>query len=75
MKEAIKGMRKSLTIWINGILLSTSPFIFDGLAYAATELPKLQEYMPENHYKTMMFLVIGANIVLRFKTTQALAEK
>lgn len=75
MMNTIKGMRKSFTLWFNGLLLSASPFLFDGLAYAAAELPKLQEYMPENHYKTMMLLVVGGNIALRFKTTKALAEK
>lgn len=75
MMNTIKGMRKSLTLWFNAVLLSASPFLYDVLAYAVAELPKLQEFMPENHYKTMMFLVTGANIALRFKTTKSLAEK
>ena len=71
MMATLNGMRKSLTMWFNGLLLGLLPTF----EMAATAIPQLHEYLPDNVYKTMGLIAIGGNILLRFKTSQPLKDK
>ena len=62
---------KSLTIWFNSVL----GVAVVALPYAQEQLPQLQGYLPAGLYHYAMGLLIVGNIVLRFKTTSALADK
>lgn len=82
MKSYLKDLRaklsadaakahKSLTIWFNSIM---------GMAVVAMpalqdQLPQLQGYLPANLYHYAMGMLIVGNIILRFKTNGALADK
>ena len=62
---------RSWTIWINSLLA----VIILGLPMLQESFPQLQNYLPDHIYKNVMLLIIGANIILRFKTVQDLALK
>ena len=66
-----RGVRKSLTIWFNTLLLAALP-VFE---IAHSYLPELQTYLPDNVYKWMGIIVVVGNIALRFRTTKPLKEK
>ncbi len=70
MADAVK-MHKSLTIWFNSVMGAAVVF----LPMAQEQLPQLQDYMPANLYRYAMGALVVGNIILRFKTTTALAEK
>lgn len=65
------GMRKSLTIWFNGVLLAALPV----LDYAKDSLPQLTDFLSPSTYKTIGLIVVAVNIVLRFRTSGSLADK
>jgi len=71
MKRTLKGTAKSYTMWFNGALI--------GLLAAVPELqaslPALQEYLPADVYKWLMFAALVGNMMLRVKTKTALADK
>lgn len=71
MIDHIKGAWRSLTIWLNGLILALLP----ALDYAKDSLPQLADYLTPEHYKTIMLAVVGLNIALRFKTNGSLADK
>lgn len=71
LRAKLRGMLKSWTIWING-LLAAAPAALD---YASMQLPLLNAYLPPNLYSWAFGAVIAANIALRFKTTKPLEEK
>jgi len=64
MIDKLKGAYKSFTIWFNsvGLLL---------LSLAVTD-PLLVEYMGEHG---LILVVITGNMLLRFKTSDSLADK
>ena len=62
---------RSLTIWVNGISLT----VVSALPMLQENIPQLQDYVSPHFYKQMMFTVVAANIVLRFKTKSALRDK
>ena len=62
---------RSWTIWINGIFT----VILLELPDLQSSFPQIQGYLPDNFYKYAMGFIIGANIILRFKTAQDLANK
>ena len=64
MIDKLKGAYKSFTIWFNsvGLLL---------LSLAVTD-PLLVEYMGEHG---LILVVITGNMILRFKTSDSLADK
>ena len=62
---------KSITLWFNsiiGTLLMAIPF-------AQENFPALQQYISPDFYKHAMVALIVGNMILRFKTTRALADK
>jgi hypothetical protein len=61
----------SLTIWFNSLMGA----LVVGLPYAQDSLPQLQEYLPANLYHDLMGALVVGNILLRFKTDRALADK
>lgn len=67
----IKSAYKSLTIWVNGIVLTAISLLPLAQDYA----PQLKEYISDDLYKQMMLILIVANIALRFKTSSALRDK
>lgn len=76
IKEKAKKSWKSLTIWFNGIMLSVVPFADYVLDFANDILPMIQSYITDKQFKTSMIVVVViGNIILRFKTSQSLAEK
>lgn len=66
-----RGVKRSLTIWFNALLLAALPVFEITHSY----LPELQAYLPDNVYKWMGIFVVVGNIALRFKTTKPLKEK
>lgn len=69
--KTLRGMKKSVTIWFNCILLAVLP-VFE---IAHQHLPEIQNYLPDNVYKLMGIIVVVCNILLRIKTTKALVDK
>lgn len=67
----IKKAHKSLTIWFNSVM----GMVVVGLPMAQDSLPQLQDYLPAGFYHYLMGILILGNIILRFKTTSALAAK
>lgn len=62
---------KSLTIWFNSIMAAAVV----ALPMLQDQLPQLQGYLPANLYHSAMATLIVGNIILRFKTNGALADK
>ena len=71
MMATLNGMRKSLTIWFNSLLL----IAMQAFEYAAVALPQLQEYMNPNTYKLVGLIAVGGNILIRFRTNKPLKDK
>lgn len=71
ISKKIKGSWKSLTIWLNGVLLAMFPMI-DPIKES---LPQLGQYMTPTMFKWLGLSVVVMNIALRFKTTKSLGEK
>ena len=69
--DKLKGSTSSLTIKFNAFLLAAFPVI----EYAKEALPALQEFMTPDVYKVVGLIVVVANVLLRFKTTESLAQK
>lgn len=71
MFEKIKGARKSLTIWFNGLTLAAITLI--DLIQPA--IPQLQGYVTPEVFKAVGLTVLILNIALRFKTSESLKDK
>lgn len=67
----LKGLKKSLTAWFNAAFAS----VVLALPMLQDTFPQLQAYLPDNVYKVMIVIVIVGNFLIRFKTTQDLADK
>jgi len=71
MKKSLAGMRKSWTIWFNsvsGALLLAWPYLADNII-------QMQPFLGDVSYRVIGGVLVGVNILLRFKTTQALQDK
>jgi hypothetical protein len=68
--DAVKA-HKSLTIWFNSIMGAAVV----ALPIAQEQMPQLQDYLPASLYHYGMGALIAGNIILRFKTSGALADK
>lgn len=64
------GALKSKTVALN-----TVAALLPVLDYALSQLPALEGFMPKEIYMYAFMGVIAANIVLRFYTNKALADK
>jgi hypothetical protein len=69
--DKIKGMYKSLTIWVNGI----AAVIIPSLPMLADSIPQMQPYLTPSLYQWIGGIVVALNIALRFKTNKSLADK
>lgn len=71
MKEKIKGMWKSWTVWFNGAavaIVAAFPLVQDAL-------PQIAPLVSAALYKNVTLFVVLVNLFLRFKTTKSLADK
>ena len=66
-----RKVRRSWTVWFNGLLLATLPLFEMVLAV----MPQLHELLPDNVYKTVGIVAVAGNILLRFKTNNAIKDK
>lgn len=69
--KKIKKSYKSMTIWLNGIFLAALPVV----EYARDNLQEVQQFLPDNIYRSMGLAVVVLNIALRFRTDKGLHEK
>lgn len=69
--RTLDGARRSLTIWFNSVCLAVLP----ALDYAKDAFPQLQEFVGAETYKLMGLVIVGGNIVLRFRTDRSLGAK
>ncbi len=70
LKADLSRAHRSWTIWFNGI-----GGIAALLPMAQDQFPQLQDYLPANLYHYAAGVLVVGNILLRFKTTKALADK
>lgn len=71
LKAKLANMYKSLTIWVNGVLLAAVPMI----GPIKENLPDIGQYLTPELFKYVGIAVVVANILLRFKTDKSLADK
>lgn len=71
IKDKIQGAWRSWTIWFN----SMAGALVLGLPMLQETLPQMQAYLPADFFKYAMAVVIGVNILLRFKTSAPLEHK
>ncbi len=71
IRADLKGAKKSLTIWFNSLMGA----VVVALPMAQDSLPQLQDYLPANVYHYLMAALVVGNIILRFRTSSALADK
>lgn len=69
--DKLKNSWKSWTIWFNGV----SATVILGLPQAVDAIPQLEQYVSHQVYQIIGSIVVGANILLRFKTNKPLDEK
>lgn len=67
----LRGAWKSWTIWLNSICIA----VLSGLPAVADAIPQMQPFLPEDWYRIIGGVIVGANILLRFKTNKSLDEK
>jgi len=67
----IKKMWKSRVVWFNSLAAS----VIVGLPFVADSIPQMQAFLPNDYYRWIGGIIVGANILLRFKTNKALDEK
>ena len=68
--DAVKA-HKSLTLWFNSVM----GVVIVALPIAQDSFAQLREFLPANVYHYMMGTLVVGNIILRFRTTTALAAK
>lgn len=73
--DKIKGMYKSLTIWVNAAfvgLVSNADTVMQAMR---ENLPTVSQWLNADLLKYSALFIIGVNIALRFKTNKSLADK
>ncbi len=71
LRADVAKAHKSLTIWFNSVMGA----VVVVLPMAQDNFVQLQDYLPANLYHYLMGALVVGNIVLRFRTTTALAAK
>lgn len=71
IRQRLKKCWKSLTIAINGFVLSAIPVV----EYARSSMAEMRELLTPDSYKWVALSLVVANIILRFRTTSDLADK
>lgn len=59
----LRAEARKLSVWIYAGLLAALPYADSIMSAVSTHLPALAEYLPENIYKAMGAIVVGANIL------------
>jgi len=67
----LKHAHKSLTMWLNGVALALTT----ALPELATELPKLQPYVPAETFRHVMMIFLIVAMAVRVKTNGRLSDK
>ncbi len=75
MPIKIRGALRSVTVWVNGMLLAAWPFADKIMQAVRDNLPALQPYLPEDVFRNVGLAVVIFNIFQRARTTQSLAQK
>lgn len=71
MIDKLRGALRSMTIWVNGLLLAAFPLV----EIARGSLPEIGLYLSPDVFKWVGLTVVVLNIALRFKTTTSLQDK
>ena len=71
LRNKARNVWRSKTIWFNGVLLAILPLT----EMMQVALPQLQQFLPDNLYKTVGLATLIGNIVLRFFTKAPLEAK
>lgn len=75
MPIKIRGALRSVTVWVNGMLLAAWPFADQIIQGVRDNLPALQPYLPEDVFRNVGLAVVIFNIYQRARTSKSLAEK
>ena len=75
MWDKIKGMYKSTVIWLNGVLLALMPFVDNIMQAVRDNLPAVSQWLTADILKGAAVFILVANIALRFRTHNSLADK
>lgn len=71
LRAKLANLHKSMTVWFNGVMA----FAAFGLPELLSQLPSVAAYLPSPTYGQVLLAAIVGNIVLRFKTKNALENK
>lgn len=71
IKQRLSKCWKSLTVAVNGLILSAIPLI----EYLRANVDQVRDFLSPETYKWLALSLVVANIILRFKTTSDLADK
>lgn len=66
-----KGALKSLTVWFNGLMAGAIP----ALQYLSDTYDSVRATLPDHMGTYVMYGMIAANVLLRFRTKKPLEEK
>lgn len=69
--QKLKGAKRSLTIWFNGVVSSVALLLPELVAF----LPQIKEYLPTNFYGHLLVIALVGNFLIRFRTSSALEDK
>lgn len=75
LRQKLRGAARSVTMWVNGILVVVFPFTEMILDAVRDQLPAMQPYLPSNIYQYVGIVVVIFNMYQRTQTTKSLAEK
>jgi hypothetical protein len=71
----LQGAYRSTVLWFNGVILAAMPFIDNIVQAVKDNLPVVSQYLTADILKGAAIFILLANIALRFKTKQDLAQK
>lgn len=72
IKKHLDGAKRSFTLWFNGVSLT----LIEIFMQVKDFMPQIEDYLDDAIFKRiMLFVIIGGNILLRFKTNSALSDK
>ena len=75
LKAKFRGMIKSATIWFNGILLVTVPYVDSLIDAVTSNMPVVSQWLSADMVQNVAVFILVGNIILRFKTTKSLGDK
>ena len=75
MIDKLKGAWRSLTIWVNSLILAMMPFVDNIMQAVRDNLPAVSQWLTADILKGAAVFILVANIALRFRTKSDLANK